>query len=39
MFKKDASVFKDWKEDTVYSLKRCFEHDMKYWKVPRFVKD
>ena len=38
-FKKDTSVFKDWKEDNYASLVKAGECDQKYWKVPRFVKD
>eukprot|EP00347_Sterkiella_histriomuscorum_P014450 403360819 len=39
VFKKDTSVFKDWKEDTASSYLKCGEHDQKFWKIPRFVKD
>ncbi len=39
LFKKESSVFKEWKEDTEDTIAKCAEHDQKYWKVPRFVKD
>eukprot|EP00349_Pseudokeronopsis_sp_Brazil_P006027 CAMPEP_0202967230 /NCGR_PEP_ID=MMETSP1396-20130829/12024_1 /ASSEMBLY_ACC=CAM_ASM_000872 /TAXON_ID= /ORGANISM="Pseudokeronopsis sp., Strain Brazil" /LENGTH=291 /DNA_ID=CAMNT_0049692037 /DNA_START=293 /DNA_END=1165 /DNA_ORIENTATION=+ len=39
VFKKDASVFKDWKEDTPFLLEKCMQHDKQCWKVPRFIKD
>jgi NLR family CARD domain-containing protein 3 len=39
VFKKDTSVFKDWKEDTAEIMTKCSEHDQQHWKVPRFVKD
>jgi len=38
-FKKNKSVFKDWKENTGSILNACCEHDFKNWKVrniPRF---
>jgi len=38
-FKKETSVFKDWKEDTNLKIKQCKDHDFKFWKTPRFVKD
>jgi len=38
-FKKDASVFRDWKEDTPISLGRALECDLKAWKASRFIKD
>lgn len=38
-FRKDASVFKDWHEDTEIVIKRCFEHDKMQWKAARFIKD
>ncbi|CDW89852.1 UNKNOWN [Stylonychia lemnae] len=39
VFKKETSVFRDWKEDNDQILARCCDHDYKYWKIPRFVKD
>ncbi len=38
-FKKDASVFKDWREDNPYILSRSAELDKREWKAPRFIKD
>lgn len=38
VFKKETSVFKDWKEDTTLSLKKMIDNDIQCWKVPRFVK-
>ena len=32
------SVFKDWKEDNINSLKKMFDLDIRWWKVPRFIK-
>mmetsp|Transcript_33982 Transcript_33982/g.33126 ORF Transcript_33982/g.33126 Transcript_33982/m.33126 type:complete len:307 (+) Transcript_33982:58-978(+) len=39
VFKKETSVFKDWKEDTPAVLEKCIQHDLNLWKIPRFVKD
>jgi len=42
VFKKNKSVFKDWKENTEKTLAACVEHDMKLWKIPnmpRFIKE
>lgn len=39
VFKKDHSVFKDWKEDTHATLEKCFEYDQAHWKLSRFIKD
>ena len=38
-FKKEHSVFKDWKEDTPEQIADCIEHDIKMWHVSRFIKD
>ena len=38
-FKKDQSVFRDWKEDTPQLLERCSQLDKMLWKAPRFIKD
>jgi len=38
-FKKEGSVFRDWKEDTPGSLTQAVENDFTLWKIPRFVKD
>ena len=39
VFKKDTSVFKDFKEDTTASLQMMVIEDLKNWKVSRFIKD
>lgn len=39
MFKKHQTVFKDWYEDTDETFNQVLEHDTKYWKLDRFVKD
>ena len=39
VFKKDTSVFKDWKEDTPILLNKAMELDQKEWKAARFIKD
>ena len=39
VFKKETSVFKDWKEDTPQILSKAMEHDEKEWKAMRFIKD
>jgi len=39
VFKKEHSVFKDWKEDTEDSIITAIEHDFKFWKCSRFVKE
>lgn len=38
VFKKETSVFKDWKEDTPSSLLKMVESDINCWKIPRFIK-
>ena len=38
-FKKEGSVFRDWKEDTSITLSQAMEHDFSLWKIPRFVKE
>ena len=38
-FEKQYSVFRDWREDTPETYKRCLAHDLKYWKVNKFIKD
>ena len=38
-FKKEGSVFRDWKEDTSITLSQAMEHDLSLWKIPRFVKE
>eukprot|EP00347_Sterkiella_histriomuscorum_P002614 403367462 len=39
VFKKDNSVFKDWKEDTPQTINQMLDDDMKYWKCHRFIKE
>jgi hypothetical protein len=39
VFRKEHSVFKDWKEDTQETLDKCFKYDQAHWKLPRFIKD
>ena len=38
-FIKEASVFAQWKTDDPLVLKNCLDHDVRYWKIHRFVKD
>ena len=39
-FVKEASVFAAWKQDDSVVLKKCFDHDRRYWKVAsKVVKD
>jgi hypothetical protein len=38
-FKKEMSVFKDWREDSPYILQKSAEIDKREWKAPRFIKD
>jgi hypothetical protein len=38
-FKKEHSVFREWREDTDLMLKKACDIDLQQWKVPRFVKD
>ena len=39
VFIKDESVFREYKEDSEELCKRCFEYDMQYSKIKRFIKD
>lgn len=39
VFKKDTSVFRDWKEDTTKTLENMFLDDIRFWKIGRFIKD
>ncbi len=32
-FDKGNSVFNKWKEDDANILKKCLDHDMKFWKL------
>jgi len=38
-FIKETSVFAQWKLDDANTIKKCLEHDFKYWKVSKFLKD
>ena len=38
VFKKNNSVFRDWKENTDKILNACAEHDFTYWKIPKMPK-
>jgi hypothetical protein len=38
-FDKNESIFKDWRECNQKSLLKGFEYELKYWRVPKFVKD
>ena len=38
-FRKDASVFASWKFDNPSIIKQALEHDFRYWKCDRFIKD
>ena len=39
VFKKETSVFREWKEDTPHVLNKAMELDQKEWKAARFIKD
>ena len=38
-FIKKNSVFKDWKEDQQKTLEECLDHDVRHWRVGKFIKD
>lgn len=38
-FSKFNTVFREWLDDTKDVLDSIIDHDSKYWKVDRFVKD
>ena len=38
-FRKDASVFATWKQDDIYIIQKCLEHDEQYWKLHKLIKD
>ena len=38
-FKKDASVFKDWKADTAKSLEKCAEIDSTFMNLGKLIKE
>jgi hypothetical protein len=39
VFRKDASVFKEWKEDNMSMIADMFADDTRWWKCSRFIKD
>ena len=39
VFKKEKSVFKDWKEDVKHTIEKSVEIETRKWKIPRFIKD
>jgi len=39
VFKKEHSVFAQWREDTPIILSNCFKADTEKWKLSRFIKD
>ena len=39
VFKKETSVFKEWKEDNFQTYQQLLADDFKFWKIYRFVKD
>ena len=38
-FRKETSVFAQWKFDKPETVKAVLEHDFYYWKCNRFIKD
>eukprot|EP00347_Sterkiella_histriomuscorum_P001629 403371291 len=38
-FKKEKSVFREFQEDTDDLFKKCFDYDMKFSKLKRFIRD
>ena len=36
---KEASVFKEWKEDTEKVLTKCLGHDLQLWKLDKITAD
>lgn len=38
-FKKSETVFRTWEDDTDKKIIECMDHDAKYWKVNRLIKD
>jgi len=38
-YDKAQSVFAYWKADDAYTIKKCLDHDYKYWKGLRFIRD
>lgn len=38
-FDKDASIFADYKGETKQLYRKCFEYDIKFSKLNRFIKE
>lgn len=38
-FSKESSVFAAWKLDDAHIYGKCIDHDLRYWKTSRFVRD
>ena len=38
MFKKEISVFAQWKIDTEQTRDKCLDHDAYYWKLDKLIK-
>lgn len=38
-FNKERSVFKTWIQDNKRTLKKAHDHDIRYWKCEKFMKD
>ena len=38
-FVKEQSVFAQWKLDDANVIRKCMQHDTKWWKIHKFVKD
>ena len=38
-FVKETSVFSSWNLDNYATMQKCQKHDMKYWKVHKFIKN
>jgi len=39
VFKKETSVFREWREDTESMFSSCFASDTSHWKVQRLIKN
>jgi hypothetical protein len=39
IFRKDSSVFATWKQDDPFIIGRALEHDVRYWKLGKVVRD
>lgn len=38
-FIKEVSVFAKWKLDDSHTVKKCLEHDFRWWKLSKFIKN